>query len=50
MIDHQEICADRPEFFLSDGVHLSDRGLDVFLKDIKGGLLLELDKQAWDLV
>ena len=35
---------DRLEFFQKDGVHLSDAGLEVFLKDIKGGLLLEHDK------
>ena len=35
---------DRHELFQNDGVHLSDRGLGVFLKDIKGGLLSELEK------
>ena len=44
VIGHQEICGDRPELFRHDGVHLSERGLDIFLKDIQGGLLLELEK------
>ena len=35
---------DRPEFFWNDGLRLSDLGLDVFLEDIKGGLLFELDR------
>ena len=33
---------DRPEYFRSDGAHLSERALDVFRKDIKEGLLWEL--------
>ena len=42
VIGYQEIHADRPELFRQDGVHLSDRGLEIFLADIKGGLLLDM--------
>ena len=35
---------ERPEFFKKHGVHLSDLGLDVFLEDVKGGLLVELEQ------
>ena len=44
VIGHQEICADRPALFHQDGVHRSDRGLEIFLTEIKGGLLLELKR------
>ena len=44
VMGHQRICMDRPELFRSGGVPPSEQGLDVFLGDIKGGLLLELDK------
>ena len=43
VIGHQRTQLDRPEFFWTDGVHISDDGLDVFLEDIKGNLLLEFD-------
>ena len=41
VVGHQRISLDRPEFFQ---LHLSDAGLDVFLEESRGGLLLELDK------
>ena len=44
MIGHQQIHLDRPEFFWSNGVHLSNGGLDVFLEDIKEALHAELDR------
>ena len=44
IIGHQRIRLDRPEFFRPEGVQLSNAGLDVFLENISGGLLLELDK------
>ncbi|XP_020644458.3 uncharacterized protein LOC110076555 [Pogona vitticeps] len=47
VIGHQRIQMNKSEFFRKDGVHLSDLGLDVFLEDIKGGLLVEL-KQLGD--
>ena len=42
MINHHRIISSNTEYFRSDGVHLSDAGLDIFLDDIKGGLLSEL--------
>ena len=36
MIGHRRIQAKKPELFQSDGVHLSDAGLDVFLEDMGG--------------
>ena len=44
VVGHQRIHLDRPELFQSDGVHLFNGGLDVFLEDIKGGLHSELDR------
>ena len=34
----------RPELFRHNGIHLSNMGLEIFLKDIKGALLLELKR------
>ena len=44
VIGHPEIQANRPELFRHNGVHLSDMGLEMFLTNIKGGLLLELQE------
>ena len=42
VIDHHRIQVSSLEHFRKDGVHLSDAGLDIFLEDIRGGLLVEL--------
>ena len=44
VIGHQEIRVNRPELFRHNGVHLLNMGLEIFLKDFKGGLLLELER------
>ena len=44
MIGHREIRVNRSELFWMDGVHLSDRGLKIFLVDLREGLLLELER------
>lgn len=35
---HSEIGLDKPELYRDDGVHLSEKGLDVFLQDLQQGL------------
>ena len=42
LIGHPRIQVGKPDLFRSDGVRLSDMGLDMFLEDIKEGLLSEL--------
>uniref|UniRef100_A0ABM5FH18 SGNH hydrolase-type esterase domain-containing protein n=1 Tax=Pogona vitticeps TaxID=103695 RepID=A0ABM5FH18_9SAUR len=42
VIGHHNIQAGGLQMFRSDGVHLSDEGLEVFLEDVRGGLLAEL--------
>ena len=42
VIYHHRIHVSNPESFRSDGVHLSEAGLELFLEDVKGGLLCEL--------
>ena len=42
VIYHPRIHVSKSELFRSDGVHLSPAGLEIFLEDIKGGLLCEL--------
>ena len=44
VIGHHRIQVEKPELFRSDGVHLSDAGMDVFLEEIKAGLLVELER------
>ena len=42
VINHRRIQISKVDYFREDGVHLSEAGLDIFLDDIRGGLLLEL--------
>ena len=42
VIDHPRIQVSNADHYRKDGVHLSDAGLDIFLDDIRGGLLAEL--------
>lgn len=42
VVNHHRIKISNLEYFRVYGVHLSEAGLDVFLDDIRGGLLLEL--------
>ena len=44
VINHRRIQLSNREYFCGDGVHLSDAGLDIFLDDIRGGLLVELGR------
>ena len=45
VIGYPEFQVNRPELFQRDGVHLSDMGLEIFLKNLYGGgLLLELEE------
>lgn len=37
-LPHPELCIDTPELYLSEGVHLSELGLDIFLRDLQQGL------------
>ncbi|XP_072849321.2 uncharacterized protein LOC140705452 [Pogona vitticeps] len=43
VINHHRIQISKLEYFREDGVHLSEAGLDVFLDDLRGGLLVELE-------
>ena len=42
VVGHHRISAGDKGLFRENGVHLSKAGLDIFLEDIKGGLLFEL--------
>ena len=42
VVSHHRIHISNVEYFHEDGVHLSEAGLDIFLDDVRGGLLLEL--------
>ena len=42
VISHYRRRASDREYFREDGVHLSDSGLDIFLEDLRGGLLVQL--------
>ncbi|XP_078241896.1 uncharacterized protein LOC144586845 [Pogona vitticeps] len=41
VIGHRRILTSKLEYFRKDGVHLSEAGLDIFLDDLRGGLLEE---------
>ncbi|XP_078236604.1 uncharacterized protein LOC144584403 [Pogona vitticeps] len=41
VIGHHRILTSKLEYFREDGVHLSEAGLDIFLDDLRGGLLEE---------
>ena len=38
VIPHPDIVISRPELYRADGVHLSDAGNDIFLRDLQVGL------------
>ena len=42
VISHLNIRVSMPELYRPDRVHLFDRGLDVFLEDLQGGLRAEI--------
>lgn len=42
VVGHPGICLNKPELFRSDGVHLSDLGLQLFLEDLQRGLQVEV--------
>uniref|UniRef100_A0ABM5GIN4 Uncharacterized protein isoform X2 n=1 Tax=Pogona vitticeps TaxID=103695 RepID=A0ABM5GIN4_9SAUR len=42
VIHHHRLQISNSEYFRDDGVHLSEAGLDIFLEDLRGGLLAEL--------
>lgn len=47
VICHRQLRVDRPEFYRSDGVHLSDAGNAVFLENIQRGLRAEILRPGW---
>ena len=42
VIGHPEIRLDQPELYRGDGVHLSEAGLEIFLRDLCRGLHAEI--------
>ena len=44
VIGHPDIRLDRPKLFRIHGVHLSDLGLELFLRDLQRGLHVVVDE------
>lgn len=42
IIEQPELMADKPDLYRRDGVHFSEVGMDIFLRDIQQGLPLSL--------
>lgn len=45
-LPHPELRLERPDLYRSDGVHLADEGLDIFIQDLQQGLRHSLGLQV----